>query len=89
MHIQICTTGYVAPTTITALSFMQPVYELAIDDINEGYNGSVKFEANFITESRLSSCVDVLDNAERLAAQWYYSQQRNPNKILVLSPPGK
>ena len=68
---------------------MRAAYEIGVEDVNEIFNGSVRFTVEYATDALASNCLNVADIAEWKAAEWYYRQQRMGKYIVpVISTTG-
>ena len=77
---------------LSSLLYMRAPYEIAVEDVNRIYNGTLAFSLRFETEIEATDCQKLLDNAERVAAQAYYryiKREISNTSLFVLSAPGK
>ena len=91
-HIQIFVIGQTVPDSFSALAYTQPSYQLGVDDANAIHSGNLLLSVDFVSDSTLATCRLLDDNAERLAAEYYYrhiDKAINSNITLVLSATGK
>ena len=88
LEIRLLVIGLYKPISLGTLPYTLPIYEIAAEHLNKRYNGSLTVVADFITDRDWTTCQDVQVDYDRLAADWYYTKNFNPGRILVLSPPG-
>ena len=74
-------------TSLGSLVNVRPAFEIAVEDLNREYNGTIKATIDFLIEDGERRCPNYGDNAERMIAEWYY-RRRKDNAIAVLSAGG-
>ena len=62
--------------------------ELAVENVNSQFNGSLHFNLELVYNSRHQSCSQYIDDVTDMAASWYYRKRRAENVSLsvVVSP---
>ena len=90
INVEVAVVGFIPTVALPSLSYMRPVYEIAAEEMNRLYNGTLKFHVHFLTDQRLMGCLDVAEFAEQIVAEWYYKLEHKANggSVIVLSPPG-
>ena len=73
--------------TLGTMAYLRPMYEIACQDMNRQFNGSILFTVDFVTESDVNSCLDLSQNIERMISRWYY-KNRKTEAVPVLSQGG-
>ncbi len=88
LEVRLLGVGFRSQNAPGPLSFMQPALELAVEDLNQSYNGSLTFVADVVSDSRWPTCQELQPDYDQIAAGWYYNQVTEPNRVLVLTPIG-
>ena len=73
---------------LASFVYTRPLIEMAVEDLNQQFNGTLKLSVRFISDDERLTCLEFESEAEDLFAKWYY-QQRRPNRealSVVISP---
>ena len=87
VDVQVVVIGWNNLFGLSSLPFTRPAYEIAAEDANRQYNGTLKVTVDFVTETAINNCNELVSNAERMVAKWFYTSDRS-NALPVLSTSG-
>ena len=79
MFVAFGLTSAPAGLALTAPSRWSPVWKLAVEDLAEKHNGTLKFSYQLVP---VRNCLAVADTGNSILAKWYY-QLRRPGRVLV------
>ena len=85
--VEIASLGLLYAETMGCLPFAGPPQDIALDFINEKYQGIFNFSIKYIAHAGLKTCASLADNAADMVAQWYY-RDRDRTRVPVLLFPG-
>ena len=88
INVQIMVAGYNSTAHLNTLTYMRPFLDVAVEDANARYNGSVHLTIDYVTESGVRNCIELMDNIERMTSQWYYTKAKRGDVVSVLSSTG-
>ena len=81
-QVDIATFGFTTKNVLASLPFAQPPIELAVEDVNSHYNGTLQFNVRFISEPSLLDCKVYSEEVSKLVAEWFYKERRPENEAL-------
>ena len=81
-EVDLAVFGFRSKTVMASMPFFQPPLEVAVEDANAQYNGTIKFNARFIADAESMQCSDYADEVSRKVAHWHYRDRRPDSEAL-------
>ena len=86
VEVEIATFGFMSPRILASLNFIQPPIELAVDDMNDRYNGSIHFSVRFISfDNKPTDCQTYVQDVAFMVSRWYYIERRTGTIPIIVS----
>ncbi|OWA51153.1 hypothetical protein BV898_15647 [Hypsibius exemplaris] len=83
VNVEIASLGHIYPDNGGCLPYAGPSQDIALQMIQEKYQGTFNFSMRYVFDRKIKSCNELADNAVDLASNWWF-KTRNRNSIPAL-----
>ncbi|OWA51161.1 hypothetical protein BV898_15655 [Hypsibius exemplaris] len=83
INVEIASLGHIYPDNGGCLPYAGPSQDIALQMIQEKYQGTFNFSMRYVFDRKIKSCNELADNVVDLASNWWF-KTRNRNSIPAL-----